>query len=302
MLSIISSMAVLPNRFLVKLDPTNDWFKTYTYHEGVLRLTIASGENLGGKASKTKNFLKKLTKDVPDCYVKVNVSAEEEWRTGVKNNSHHPTWNETHDFLVTDHDQCIKLDVQDDDVAGDDDIGVGETTVKSLILNGKKDQITLTNKGEATEAKVSISCDFFNFVPDTASFSSASEGQICGLATVLIAGAFGLQGNKEDLEPSVKVLWGKEEFQTAVKSYTPGVDIFSPAFDAAFKIPLTGGNVGDKGDFRIVLMDGKREVGEARVGWEDVVGGEGMTRAERFEVGGGAEVRASIRVRGTKVA
>ena len=41
-------MAVLPNRFLVKLDPTTDWFKAYQPHHGVLRLTIDRATGIAG--------------------------------------------------------------------------------------------------------------------------------------------------------------------------------------------------------------------------------------------------------------
>ncbi|KAJ3531857.1 hypothetical protein NM208_g8692 [Fusarium decemcellulare] len=121
-LDIIASMAVLPNRFLVKLDSSNDYFKTYQHHLGVIRLTVGTATGITGpKKSGAKRLLEKLVKDVPDCYCEVNVGAEGEWRTTTQKNKHDPEWNETHDFLVTDYDQCITIDVQDDDVGSDDD-------------------------------------------------------------------------------------------------------------------------------------------------------------------------------------
>ena len=56
-------MFVLPNRFLVKIDSGNDYFRTYQHHVGVLRLTVEKatdikGPDVGGKTG----FLKKLVK------------------------------------------------------------------------------------------------------------------------------------------------------------------------------------------------------------------------------------------------
>lgn len=117
-MGVISSMAVLPNRYLVKLDGTTDFFKTYLPHLGVLRLTVTEGHNLAlpkknkdgsaGSPSKLSGLLAKVgIKDLPDCYCNVNVGAEGEWRTSTKKNAHDPEWNETHDFLVADHDQLV---------------------------------------------------------------------------------------------------------------------------------------------------------------------------------------------------
>lgn len=117
-LGVINSMAVLPNRYLVKLDGTIDFFKTYLPHIGVLRLTVANASGLalpknkessGGATGKISKLLAKVgIKDTPDCYCKVKVGAESEWRTSTKNDSYTPEWNETHDFLVADFDQIIK--------------------------------------------------------------------------------------------------------------------------------------------------------------------------------------------------
>lgn len=70
-LDTINSMFTLPNRYLVKLDAKNDWFKTYLYPLGVLRVTV---EKAWGFAEEAKGGVKKLfakvTRAAPDCYVK----------------------------------------------------------------------------------------------------------------------------------------------------------------------------------------------------------------------------------------
>ncbi|KAF1995998.1 hypothetical protein P154DRAFT_525858 [Amniculicola lignicola CBS 123094] len=309
-LGIVSSMAVLPNRFLVKLDANCDYFKTYHPHLGVLRLTIEKATNLGvsnegEKKSKTSRLLSKLKlKDVPDCYVKVNIGAEGEWRTSVQSNNHNPEWNETHDFLVADYEQSIAVDIQDDDLAGDDDIGIGHTTIKKILLNGGSQKLSLTHKDEPTNAEITMHAKFYNFVSDASLLSAQDAGgkdQICGLVTILIASALGLDGQRNELNPSVKVTWSGKEFVTGAKTYTPGVDIFNPTFDQAFKIPLTADMLANAESFKISLLNKNQETGSVEVAFQDVTSAPGMVKEDSFDVGNGAVVRASISVRGIQL-
>jgi Ca2+-dependent lipid-binding protein len=305
--SIISGMAVLPNRFLVKLDANNDYFKTYQPQHGVLRLTIikASGIEAPKKKSGASRLLSKIIKDVPDCYVKVNVGAEEEWRTSVQKNNHEPEWNETHDFLVADFEQAIAVDIQDDDLVGDDDIGLGLTTIKEVLLNGGSHELSLTHQGEATNAVLSIRAEFHHFVADANLLTAQAGGsrdQTCGLVTILVAGAFGLSGQRDELNPSVKVTWGEKTFQTAAKAYTPGTDIYSPSFDQAFSFAVTSDMVANPGNFKISLMNKTDEAGSIEVPFQDVLDAPGLVKEDNFDVGSGATVRASISIHGLQLA
>ncbi|KAK0377567.1 C2 domain-containing protein [Colletotrichum limetticola] len=305
-LDIIASMAVLPNRYLVKLDSNNDYFRTYLPHLGALRLTIERAIGINGpKKSGAKRLLAKIVKDVPDCYAKVNVGAEEEWRTSVKKNDHDPEWNETHDFLVADYDQRIFIDVQDDDLGGDDDIGIATTTVKDILLNGGSQELALTHKDEPTDAKIVVHAKFYNFVDNAeviTSTQSENEHQIVGLATVLIASALGLQGQRDELNPSIKVTWGAKEFRTAAKTYSPGTDIFNPSFDQAFRIPVTADMLANPANFKISLLNKADETGSVEIPFQDVLQAPGLIKEESFDVGSGATVRASISLRGLQVA
>ena len=299
-------MAVLPNRFLVKLDNSNDYFKTFQPHLGVLRLTVEGATEITGeKKSGAKKLLQKIIKDVPDCYCDVNVGAEGEWRTETIKNKHDPQWNETHDFLVTDYDQQITIDINDEDLGGDDDIGIATTTVKELLLNKGTQTLGLTHKGEHLETKVTIHGKFFNLVGETNSIStnqSQNEGDICGLATVLIASVSGLNGNRDELKPSVKATWGDKEFVTPVKSYSPGTDIFNPSFDTAFRFPVTAEQLSNPSAFRLVLQNGANEQGSVDIPFDSVSGAEGMHREEEFDVGSGVTIRARVAVRGLQMA
>ncbi|KAF5982817.1 Extended synaptotagmin-3 [Fusarium coicis] len=304
-LNIISSMAVLPNRFLVKLDSSNDYFKTFQPHHGVLRLTVDNATEITGeKKSGAKRLLQKLVKDIPDCYCDVNVGAEGEWRTSTIKNKHDPQWNETHDFLVTDYEQRITIDVNDEDLGGDDDIGIATTTVKQLLLNGGSQTLTLSHKGQPLDTKVTIHGKFFNFVGESNSISASSqnEGEICGLATVLIASVNGLNGQRDELKPSVKVTWGDKEFVTPVKSYSPGTDIFNPSFDTAFRFPITAEQLSNPQSFKLSLQNGTSEQGSVDIPFDSVTGVDGMNREEEFDVGSGATIRARFSIRGLQLA
>lgn len=305
-LNIVSSMAVLPNRFLVKLDANNDYFKTYLPHLGALRLTVEKATGVQGpKKNAVMKLLNKIVKDIPDCYCKVAVGAEEEWRTSTKKDDNNPEWNETHDFLVADNDQEIVIDVQDEDLGSDDDIGIATTTVKDILLDGGSKELQLFHNGELVDARVTVRAQFYNFVDDAGILTSQAEGeegQMVGLATVLIGSVAGLQGQRDELNPSVKVSWGEKEFLTAAKSYTPGTDIFNPSFDQAFRIPLTADLLANPASFKLTLLNKKEETGAFEMPFSDILQAPGLIKEDVFSVGPGVTVRASISLRALKVA
>jgi Ca2+-dependent lipid-binding protein len=301
-LSIINSMATLPNRFLVTLDAKNDYFKTYLPPIGVMRITVEKAWDFAEQAKgKAKKIFAKLTRAAPDCYAKVDLGAEPSWQTSTKDNSVNPSWNETHDFVVSDIYQCIKVEIFDKDVNGDDEVGLGVTTVEEILRNGGRQELALELKGESTGGKVSIACEYFKLEADGGkSFSSSShkgDGCMSGIASVLIAGAYGIQGQREQLKPSVKVTWGQEHtFRTAVQTDAPGTDINNPSFNQNFRIPITSKAGSDS--FRITLLNGEQEVGAVDVPFADVQNAPDMKLQNKFDVGGGQSVRASITMKG----
>lgn len=305
-------MAVLPNRYLVKLDGTCDFFKAYLPHLGILRLTVERASNVivpkkaGSASSKLSGLLSKVgIRDVPDCYAKVTVGAEATFRTSTIKDSKNPEWNETHDFLVADMDQNIVIDVDDDDPGSDDDVGVATISIKKLLLGGGTQELPLMQRGEPVQdASVAIRAEFFNLVSDAGALPPKEEvgpGQVVGLATVLVASALNLQGQRDELKPNVKVTCGadpKNVFNTATKSYSPGTDIFNPTFDQAFSIPITGDLLANPPGFEITMMNGKEEVvGAVELPFEEVLNAEGCVKEDEFDVGGGVRIRARISIR-----
>lgn len=301
-LSIINSMATLPNRFLVTLDAKNDYFKTYLAPMGVMRITVEKAWDFAEEAQgKTKKLFAKLTRAAPDCYAKVDLGAEPSWQTSTKNNTVNPSWNETHDFVVSDFHQCIKVEVFDKDVNGDDEVGLGVTTVEEILRNGGRQELALELKGENTGGKVLIAAEYFKLEADGGqSLSSSShkgEGCVSGIASVLVAGAYGIKGQREQLKPSVKVTWGQEHtFQTAIQTDAPGTDINNPSFNQNFRIPITA-KAGSQ-SFRIALLTGEQEIGAVDVPFADVQNAPDSKLEDRFDVGGGQFVRLSISLKG----
>ncbi|KAH7310657.1 hypothetical protein B0I35DRAFT_439487 [Stachybotrys elegans] len=307
-LSIIKSIAVLPNRICVKLDANNDYFKTYHQPLGIVRITVQKAWGFAEEAkTTTKRLLSKLTRASPDCYAEVEVGGEEAWRTTTKDNTTTPAWGETHDFVVTDFDQCITVTVMDHDVGSDDEVGVGVTTIKEMLTAGGTQELSLVHKGTETDGKVSIKCHFYHFEPDSSSFSAfdhKGDGRLCGLINILVANVTGIKGHREELTPSVVVTWGeKHRFQTAVKTDAPGTDINNPTFDQSFRLPVTSDLVGSSAEsFRISCFNKEVEIGGIDIPFKDVLEAPDMTLQDSFDIGGGAKVRASICMRGVQAA
>lgn len=216
--SIINSILVLPNRYLYKLDAANDYFTTQLNPLGIIRITVEKARGFDEeKQSASKRFLSKLTRDSPDGYCKVAVGGEATWRTSTKNNTTSPVWNEVHDFVVTDLDQCITIDLLDQDVNSDDHIGFAATTVKDILSAGGRQELSMVHKEKSVEGKVALSAKFYRVAAESSSFSASdhtADGLLCGVATIMVSGAFDVPGHRKELSPSVVVTWGeKHHFQ-----------------------------------------------------------------------------------------
>jgi len=112
-------------------------------------------------------------------------------------------------------------------------------------------------------------------------------------------------GPRDELKPNVKVAWGsdpKHSFATSTLSYTPGIDIFNPSFDQAFRVPITKSMLQNPPAFEITMMNGMDKVGSAELPFEEVLNAEGCVKEGELDVGGGVRVRAQITVCGLQLA
>jgi Ca2+-dependent lipid-binding protein len=302
-LGIVNGMFTLPNRYFLRMDMTSDYFKTFHEPLGVLRITVEKASGFAKESSsKTKKLFAKLTRAAPDCYAKVGVGAEAAWKTSVKDNTIDPVWNETQDFVVSDYDQCVKIDIFDKDVNGDDEVGMAVTTVREIVHGNKHLELPMYLKDEEIDGRVSITCEYFSLETTNSSFTAEEHrgpNKLCGIANVLIASARNIKGQRDQLKPSVVVTWGaKNRHQTAIIADAPGTDINNPTFDQSFRMLGTSDVMDGSQNFRITLMNGTTEVGASEVSFEEVHKSPNMTLEKAFDVGNGTTVRASVCVRG----
>lgn len=294
---IIASILVLPNRLLIKIDPANDFHQTVLEQLGTLRLTVVKGAGF----VTPKGFIK----DVPDVYLKTRMGASEIWKTSTIDNSITPEWNESKDFLLSDHDQRISIEALDDDLAGDDEIGKGSITVGQLLLAGGATDLPLFVDKADTGAKISLKCTIMKFVPDLTSFEQPEyhgKDAICGLVTILVVGATGLPFSKEDASSYVKVTFGTFKFQTPMILNFPGVDCLNPPYDSQFRVPLNSELTAAPSDFCFTLMNKSKKLGTVTVPWADAIQAEGYNLKGTYKLDNGVAISLGIRTRGVHVA
>ena len=79
-INIINSILTLPNRLLIKLDASNDYFKTQLFPIGVIRITAEKATGFAeDKKGAAQKLFSKLTRASPDTYVNISVGAEDAW-------------------------------------------------------------------------------------------------------------------------------------------------------------------------------------------------------------------------------
>lgn len=304
---VLASMLVLPNRLLVKLDPANDYFKTYQPPRGILRLTVVSGRGF----VTPKGFFK----DVPDTYCKVRVGAFKPWNTETKNNDTTPGWNEVKDFVLSDLEQLITVNVLDEDLGYDDEIGGGSISIGELIAKGEMADVKLLTKDTKSGSKVdtgaaiTLKGEVFELVPDIASFGRPEHKKkdlLVGLATIVVAGACDVPGDRMSIGPNVKVNFAECEFVTPTVLDMPGIDPNQPAFDMAFRIPLTAEMSASPSDFTLTLLDKNSKLATLVIPFEKVTKAPGFCLSsvdspEIFKLDNGVALKASIRISGIKL-
>lgn len=293
---IIASLFVLPNRMLVKIDPANVWYDTYQNPLGFIRMTFVNGS---GFVMPEGWF-----KDIPDIFLKVNFSAEKQWRTKTINNSVEPEWDETVDFLLSDHDQTITIEAMDDDLASDDKLGRGRITVGKLLTQDKEASVPLLVHNVDTGAVVQVKCEVLQFVRNLASLRSPdneSRHLKCGLLTILVAGVKNLPGEREEAGSQVVVEAFEKKFNTPIVPDMPGTDALNPLYDAAFRVMLTRKMVDEGSEIELTLKNSGKKLGSTSVTFEEVCEAEGGVVTGEYELGNGAVIMARFIVRGIEV-
>ena len=125
---------------------------------GTVRLTVLKG--WGFEVETRRRLIKR--KDIPDIYCNITFgSSPKVWKTETIRNSTTPEWNDSADYLVSDHGQVITIGVFDEDKRRDtdDELGGARIKVGKLLLAGDAVDVELYDAGKPTGQFVSLRCD-----------------------------------------------------------------------------------------------------------------------------------------------
>lgn len=218
----MASMVVLPNRMLYKMDLSNNFLDTYHAPLGIARITLVGGQ---GFVEEKKSF---GAVDVPDVYCRTTVGCCDEWKTSVIKNNMAPEWNESADFLFTDHQQIIQVEAWDEDTGAldaDDFLGQAKVTVGELLLRGRTMDMPLLIDKKETGASLTLSCELSEWTTDLSSFGRSPDEHnvLCGLLAIIVTKAFAIPVERMEAASFVKVTFGTKEFYTGQVSHYPGL-------------------------------------------------------------------------------
>lgn len=292
---IIAGMMVLPNRMIIKVDPLCELYQAHMDPVGVIRIMVESGSGFKSGGG--------FIKDVPDLYCMVKMGANGDWTTSTKNNAESPVWNESHDYLLSDNDQIIKVELFDSDVGTDDHMGNAECTVGQMMDSGGKITLPVAKvlSKEKTDTSVTLSAKIFDLVPQADSLSAGpapgDENSMCGLLTVLVAGAKGLVGEAEALASQVVVNFGKESYTSGIVQQAPGIDVHNPSFDGVFRADLTPESSKNP-ELKFTFKNKGTAVDTFTVPLADVLTAEGLALKKEFPIKSGGVLRAKAYVLG----
>ncbi|GAB0497184.1 hypothetical protein MMPV_008508 [Pyropia vietnamensis] len=132
--NVLGGIVVLPARLGARLDPSVDFFATYTPPIGILTFTLVAGRQF--RPQRGLFFLA----DAPDVYIVAHVGATTApaTRTATALNTCSPVWHHTAAALVHHGGQKLELAVWEDDVLADDALGGAAVSVTDLTTAGEE--------------------------------------------------------------------------------------------------------------------------------------------------------------------
>ena len=297
----IKAMMVLPNRMLTKLDMACSFMDIYQPPLGVCRMKLHNGK--GFKVE--KRALRSA--DIPDVFVNLSLG-DATCKSKVIKDNVEPVWDETMDFVLSDHDQFFEVNVFDEDTGAldsDDFLGSARGTVGDILLSGGKKEYQLREDKQLTGSSVNLGCELLQFTKDLSSLNTVLTGssEICGMVTILVTQAFALPVPKEEVASFVKVTCGKQEFVTGTVTDYPGLDSLNPFFDMAFHVPLTADKLVDKKikNVCLSLMNKEKCLGTIEIDHAKLVDAPDRILTEKKAIGpDGASLEYRIILRGVQ--
>lgn len=300
--NVLIDLMVLPTRMFIKLDPLASCIDAHQDPMGVCRITAVKGSGFKVQG--------RFKKDVPDVFLKIKFGAGKNpaigkttWKTACVDNSTDPEFDQSHDFLLSDHDQTVTVEAWDEDgmVSGDDYLGTGTVTVSDLLQGRGSVQLKNLKGGTyfVDGCVVELQADVFTLCGDLTSLDL--DLNLCGVLTVLVAGAKNIPvETKADAKSYVKVTVGDMTFATPVVLDAPLIDALNPEYDAEFIVPLDNETSKVVGDTPVVLtlMNGKVEVGTTEVTYKELLDSDDITVTKNADMGDGAELKFCVSLRG----
>eukprot|EP00668_Euglena_longa_P015743 GGOE01019884.1.p1 GENE.GGOE01019884.1~~GGOE01019884.1.p1 ORF type:complete len:963 (+),score=311.32 GGOE01019884.1:22-2889(+) len=309
MLDAIVASLVLPNRLTVKLGADNlpgrgDFFSLGYSRPRLLRLTVVEARNLkNADANAARQFFKA---DLSDPYAIVRLGAET-FRTATVKDCLNPVWQARHEFLVHSDAQALDVYVFDEDhLDPDDELGNGQLAVPDIVQQG--DVWLDIGYGSA----VHLHGEFYTLEADAALLTNAPAGGTRGVLSVLVDQAcqLPLAGHRSAI---VRATVGHVTRATnpvalfrQVQKAVPGehltyetveVPDCNPEWEQALELPIE--------DLRHtlhlqLLADRDVVLGEAVLPLEDLLGADGLTLRQQFDMGGGAGLFLTLHLSGLR--
>lgn len=290
--NVLSSMVVLPNRFLYKLTDSVDYFKVYHPPIGIIVITIDRGRGF------TKEKKMGVLKVIPDLYCK-GTFALEEMKTSVQMNCLSPIWKEAKAFILSDHDQFFDLHCYDKDTVTRDD-RVGSTSIiAKQLLQAKEDWyplVTNIDKKIAKQGQIFISAQLLTF--------GDPEEPVRGLCvlSILIDRAKNLPKNTK--AAACRVTVGNNKKNKIVRETPkiskpdppiPGIDPVNPIWSFSFDILCDDFK---KSDVKLEVVDGKNSIGYHTINAEELEASASNIQEGEFPIGRNATLRAKVILHG----
>lgn len=287
----LSSMMVLPQRMVYKIDPTKSFIDIHTPPKNVARVTLVRGrgfeveEKLIGK------------NDIPDVYVNLTLG-DRDYRSSVVDDSCEPVWNESFDFLLADEDQVLSLHAWDRDsgaLDADDDLGSAKVSIGDLLLAGKRKTVPLLVHGRERGAELDLLVEIVPLCENLDCLSTTKANSIVGMLDIIVTQAFDLDVTKTNAY--VKVRYDKHTLYTSAVVDAPGIDTVNPVFDAAFCIQLAPtGNI--QSDVTLELWNGTKLLGSTSVEFEELEAADHRRILDRRSVAGKTKLEFCVTLRG----
>ena len=254
------SSVVLPNRMLYKMNSDNNYLDTFQPPVGIARITVKSGRNF---VIEKRLFVED---DIPDVHLNITLGAgPETWKTKTIQDDCNPTWNESGEFCLFDHEQMLQVHAWDEDkgpLDPDDELGFATVSIGELLMAPQRTMelsLIMPEDEEETGSFITLSCDVCEWTSDVQSLncdsaaSPATRKSVCGLLIVIINRAFNLPLEKITASTYVKVTYGDTTFDSTIIYDYPGWDPLNPIYDSAFTIPITPQM--PRGDDAVVQLD-----------------------------------------------